>query len=230
VISPPRVDPSLIRREVPALLLATAAIPLVLLDGRVSRAEGLAMLCCAMAFTALMLKTARAIPAQSPLGVEARAEEEAKSPTGSRLGMGLLSAIGLAMLLGGGKLFVDGAVGVALLLGMSERMVGLTIVAVGTSLPELAASVTAARRAHSSIAIGNVVGSNIFNALLILGGAAAVAPIHGSISAMRLDLASLGVLTVVGAWFLSGDRTLSRLEGGALVGCYGGFVALLALG
>jgi cation:H+ antiporter len=125
--------------------------------------------------------------------------------------------------------FVDGAVHLALELGMSERLVGLTIVAVGTSLPELAASAVAALRGQSSLAIGNVVGSNIFNVLLILGAASAVSPIHESLGPLKLDLAVMALLSVVATSMMAKRRLVSRAEGGLLVMCYGAFIIALAV-
>ena len=134
------------------------------------------------------------------------------------------------MLLVGGKVFVTGAVGMALQLGMSERVVGLTVVAVGTSLPELAASLVAAMRGHSEIAVGNVVGSNIFNVLLILGTASALRPITGDLSAMRLDLAVVGLLTVLCVISMRAQRRIPRWEGGVFLAIYVSFLALLVAG
>lgn len=136
---------------------------------------------------------------------------------------------GLAGLVVGGKFFVDAASAVALQLGMSERIVGLTIVAVGTSLPELAASIVAAMRGHSSIAIGNIIGSNIFNVLLILGGASLISPIEGRLSTIAIDAALLLGMTAVVAIMMFGERRISRAEGTFLVVCYAGFIAAAVL-
>jgi cation:H+ antiporter len=177
-----------------------------------------------------MVSTAKAVNPSAEFAQQVKAEVADEVATEKELGklaLAGLAAVGLLVLVGGGKVFVDGAVGLALAVGMSERLVGLTIVAVGTSLPELAASVVAARRGHSAIAIGNVIGSNIFNVLLILGGASAVSPISGQLSAMTIDLVGLGVLTVAGAFFMAGDRVIARREGALLVGLYGGFLAAL---
>ncbi|WP_437621334.1 sodium:calcium antiporter [Sorangium sp. So ce1151] len=137
--------------------------------------------------------------------------------------------MGLALLVFGGKVFVDGAVGVALGAGMSERLVGLTTVAVGTSLPELATSLIAALRGHSAIAVGNVVGSNIFNVLIILGGAALVRPLAGSPDAMAVDLITLGALTAFAAIAMRTERILRRAEGAALLAMYAAFLVALVL-
>jgi cation:H+ antiporter len=139
-------------------------------------------------------------------------------------------AAGLGVLVGGGKAFVTGAVGLALAWGMSERMVGLTIVAVGTSLPELAASLVAALRGHSELAVGNVVGSNIFNVLMILGVTGAVQPIVGSLDAMKIDMLAMVAFTFLCALSMRKGRRMTRVEGGAYVAAYAAFVAVVVAG
>ena len=228
LVSPPKVDPSVRRRELPALLAATLAVPLVLLDGRISRLEGGLLLLGALLHSALTLRAARLD--RAALGAVQLAAETAGAPRPkSQRGLVGISLVGLLALLGGGKLFVDGASGVARLLGMSEHTVGLTIVAVGTSLPELATSVLAARRGHSEVAIGNVIGSNIFNSLLILGAAGVVGSIEQPLAELRFDLAALGALTLAGAGVLL-RPAVSRLAGAALVASYVAFLGGLALG
>jgi cation:H+ antiporter len=230
LISPPRVEPTLIRRELPVLVASALLVPLFLLDGGISRLEGTLLLAGAVGFTLLTLRLAKEIPVSAPtLRTEVRAEVEAEAATGSRPKLVGLSGVGLVGLVAGGKLFVDGASAVALALGMSERVVGLTIVAVGTSLPEMAASVVAALRGHSSIAIGNVVGSNIFNVLLILGGAAVANPIAGTLSGLRLDMAVLMGFSLAAVLLMRGARHVSRVEGGLLVASYAAFLGVLAL-
>jgi cation:H+ antiporter len=228
LIRPPEADGSLIRRELPLMVASALVVPLLLWDGEISRVEGLLLLAGALGFTALLVRSARRLPASSALREQA-AEDAPPRPQGSPVKLGALAVLGLAALVGGGKVFVDGAVNVALALGMSERMVGLTIVAVGTSLPELAASVVAALRGQSSLAIGNVVGSNIFNVLLILGGASAVSPIHGSLSQLRFDLTAMALLSVVAMTMMAKRRLVSRAEGTVLVMFYGAFICILAL-
>lgn len=228
LIRPPEVDGSLIRRELPLMVASALVVPLLLWDGEISRVEGLLLLLGALGFTALLVRTAKGVKSSSALGEQAKADAEPKEK-GSPAKLAGLAVLGLAALVAGGKVFVDGAVNVALALGMSERMVGLTIVAVGTSLPELAASVVAALRGQSSLAIGNVVGSNIFNVLLILGGASAVSPIRGALSQLRVDFTAMALLSVVATAMMAKRRLVSRAEGGLLVMLYGGFICILAL-
>jgi cation:H+ antiporter len=132
--------------------------------------------------------------------------------------------VGLLILLVGGHHFVESATRIALAIGVSERVVGLTIVAVGTSLPELATSLIAASRGHSDIAVGNVVGSNIFNVLVCLGGAGLVAPFEGISPAFAADLYVLGGFTLVALVFMRVQRVFERWEGAVL---FAGYVAYL---
>lgn len=225
LITPPRVSPGLIRRELPVLLVTTALPALFLLDGVISRLEGLALLLGSAAFSLWMLRSTLTGSAPPP-----PAPEPSAPPRQRRAALAAIAALGLVTLMFGGKVFVDGAVALARAAGMSERVVGLTIVAAGTSLPELSASVVAAARGHSDLAVGNVVGSNIFNVLLILGATAVVHPVEGSLSALRLDLVVLAALTVFASIALRTERVVRRWEGAVLIGGYVAFLALLAAG
>ncbi|MBS1150854.1 MAG: hypothetical protein H6Q89_2552 [Myxococcaceae bacterium] len=229
LVSPPKVDSKLIRREVPVMVATAFVVPLALYDGVVSRLEGGLLVLAAFAFTGWLLKTTAALP---PAAAELTARKEevtAEAGKGSGLKLAALTLVGLALLVAGGKLFVDGASALALALGMSERVVGLTIVSVGTSLPELATSIVAALRRHSDIAVGNVIGSNIYNVLLILGGGAVAHPLAGSLAVMRTDLMVLVGITLLGTLFLrGGDRRISRPEALALLGTYAAFLGVVA--
>jgi cation:H+ antiporter len=223
LISPPTVDGRLIRREIPVLLLSVAALPLVLIGGQVSMIESALMLSMAVAFTLYTLLVTSESDSDS--------EETAHQPKGEKkLMLALLTVAGLVLLVGGGDLFVEGAKRLALTLGMSERLVGLTVVAIGTSLPELAASLVAALRGYSSLAVGNVVGSNIFNIFLILGVVGFIAPVEGSAFALRLDLAFLVGITLLGVLFMRGERRIHRIEGALLVAGYSAFIVTAAVG
>jgi cation:H+ antiporter len=133
----------------------------------------------------------------------------------------LFIVIGLAGLVFGGNLFVDGASGIARALGVSDAVIGLTLVAGGTSLPELATSVIAALKKNPGIAIGNVIGSNLFNIFLVLGCSATIAPLPlGNIT--NIDLLALigaSILFWITGWYFK-KRTITRLEGGIMVVCY----------
>jgi cation:H+ antiporter len=226
LVHPPHVENSLIRRELPVLLAVSALVPILLYNDVISRLEGAGLAAGALAFTVVTLQMTRQVAPDSSLGREARAEVALEAGSGSRLKLVALAALGLGALIGGGKLFVDGASGLALALGMSQRLVGLTLVAIGTSLPELAASVVAAVRGHSELAVGNIVGSNIFNVLLVLGSAALVQPIGGSFAASQTELVALVGTAALGVLFMRGERVITRLEGAVLAASYVLFVAL----
>jgi cation:H+ antiporter len=229
LVAPPLVDRSLARREVPVLLLSALAVPAALYDSVISRLEGALLVLGATAFSWAMLRATSRVPATAEIAEEAREEIAEEAPIRSKPKLVALALLGLALLVGGGKVFVDGAVAIAFAFGMSERVVGLTIVAIGTSLPELAASVVAALRGHSSLAIGNVIGSNIFNVLLVLGAGAAARPIPGSLVALRFDLWVMGGLTLLAAILVRTERKISRPEGVLLVSCYAAFLGALVL-
>jgi cation:H+ antiporter len=159
--------------------------------------------------------------ARSDVRAEGQAADIAGAPTTKGIARAALTAVmGLALLLVGGSIFVDGAVLVARSIGMSDRLVGLTIVAVGTSLPELITSVVAARRGHADLAVGNVVGSNIFNVLFCLGIAGLAGPVGAPLAAIAFDLVGLVVMTVVAAAFIRSERTITRVEGALALGLY----------
>ena len=134
----------------------------------------------------------------------------------------------MGALIGGGSLFVDGASGIARSLGVSESIIGLTLVAGGTSLPELATSVVAALKKNPEMAIGNVVGSNLFNIFFVLGCSASITPLHLA-GITNFDLLAL-VISAVLLWLFGvffGKRTITRLEGSILVLCYVAYTATL---
>lgn len=135
----------------------------------------------------------------------------------------LLLAAGLALIVGGGSLLVSGAVAVAAQLGVSDTIIGLTIVAVGTSFPELATSAVAAYRKQGDIALGNVLGSNIYNILFIGGLTGLIAPTQVPASIMAFDLWALLIITIVVMLFASTGGRLSRREGLVLVCVYGAY-------
>jgi cation:H+ antiporter len=231
LIRPARVDGALRRRELPVLVVTALVVPLLLLDGVVRRWEGGALLLVAAAYTAWMVRAARSGAAVAAAKDDAAVAGDAADAAGAPAPKGPLraagtAAIGLVVLLVGGHLFVGGAVSVAQTLGMSERLVGLTIVAVGTSLPELVTSVIAARRGHSDLAVGNVVGSNIFNVLLCLGAASVAGTVGAPLRTVAFDVAALVLMTAVAALFIRSERTISRLEGAVVLALYVAFAAL----
>jgi cation:H+ antiporter len=141
-----------------------------------------------------------------------------------------LVAVGIVVLLAGGEILVRGAISLARTLGMTERLIGLTVVAAGTGAPEVATSIVAARKGQSEIALGNVIGSNIFNILGILGAAALITPLAIAPAILSSDLWWMLGITLVLMPMMWTKRVVSRLQGGLLMLIYGTYVTLLALG
>ncbi|MDQ3341794.1 MAG: calcium/sodium antiporter [Myxococcota bacterium] len=230
LIRAPRVDRQIVVRELPVLFIATALVPLVLLDGWVSTFEAIGLLVLAASYTAWMIATSRRGSSAETAEVAADAATAAGlEPTRSRRRLAILTLVGLAGLIGGGHLLVTGAVGVAKVAGLSDQLIGLTIVAIGTSLPELATSVIAAIRGHGDIAVGNVVGSNIFNILLILGASGLAGRIGAPIGNVAVELVALGAMTLIAAVAMATRRTVGRLEAIIMLLGYVVFLSLLAL-
>ena len=202
-------------RDLGFMLLATAVIWAMLLDGDITRLDGVLLLAGLIVFVAVAFLTGKAEPDDTlPLPPVWQAA--------------LMTLGGLVVLVIGARLLVDSATTIARTYGISEAVIGLTIVAVGTSLPELATSVVAALRKQTEIAVGNIVGSNIFNIFGILGLTAVIAPIPAEARFVSIDMpwaaaAAIG-LTVVAA--LMGG--LPRIAGVVLLAAYGGYLALMA--
>ncbi len=234
LLKPAPVSGALRAREVPVLLSSALVLPLLLRDGELGLAEGVGLLAAALAYSVWMVRASRepqsVRDAESAAEVSRDAARSLGAPTPrSRARMGLTAAVGLAILVIGGDLFVRGASSLATSLGVSERVVGLTIVAVGTSLPELATSLIAARRGHADIAVGNVIGSNIFNVLLCLGAGAAIGTVRAE-EPLTLDLAWMAAMTVLGAVFFRSERLLTRVEGAVLLTLYVAFNVVIVAG
>jgi cation:H+ antiporter len=139
----------------------------------------------------------------------------------------LVSLVGIGLLVLGAHSLITGSVNLARAIGISERVIGLTMVAFGTSLPELASSVVAVLRKESNLVLGNLIGSNIFNILLILGVTAAVRPIAVADPGLLFDLSVMIGVSLLIALFMISGRRLTRLEGGVLVALYLGYVGFL---
>ncbi len=196
IISEIEVTTNTIWKEIPFSLLAAVVIGIMANDqwldptangNFISRTDGMVLLCFLVIFLVYTFEIAKFHP--DP------AEEVKLLPRWKSI---LFLVVGIAGLFGGGKLLVEGAVGVANMFGMSERVIGLTIVAIGTSVPELATSITAAYKGKAGMAVGNVVGSNILNVFLILGLTAIIQPMPFQVPTMNHDLG----LVVLASLFL----------------------------
>jgi len=217
LIRPVRARLGILRRDLPVMILCSAALVWIMASGgRISRVEGAVMVACLVAYVVWQLVTARR---ESALG-----EDSVPVPRFPRVPEVVLVVVGLVTLTVGAKMFVTGAVGLARLLHWSEAFIGLTVVAVGTSLPELAASTVAAYRGEGDIAIGNVIGSNVFNVLGILGACAVVAPLPRGGILPGDFVVMIGAAVILLPFVWTGLR-LERWEGGVLVAGYAGYVA-----
>jgi cation:H+ antiporter len=217
---PMKVRSELIRREMPLMIAVTLLLCLLLLDGTLSRVEGLGLAVGSIAYTAFAYIMAR----RDRSAVVAEEFEDAltRPRRAAWVDMAFVVA-GFAALLIGARLLLGGATVMAERFGVSQIVIGLTIVAVGTSLPELATSVVASARGEADVAFGNVIGSNILNILLILGVAAMIRPIE----AQGLRLLDLGVMVASAVLVLPlmwRGWVLNRWEGAVLVA---GYVAYL---
>ncbi|MEX1114690.1 MAG: calcium/sodium antiporter [Akkermansiaceae bacterium] len=174
LITPITITSQIVRIDIPIMLGVTALSLALLADSRLGRMEGIVLFTLLLAYIIFSIRLARRRPADA---LVAEFGEEVKiSKRGLTLDL-LMVAVGLALLLFGARFLVDGAIIIAVAFGWSEALIGLTIVAVGTSLPELATSLLAAAKKESDIAVGNIIGSNIFNLLGILGITAVVHPL-----------------------------------------------------
>ncbi len=235
MIAPPVVDGRIIRREVPILLGSAVALPVLLADGELSRLEGALLLACAIAFTLITLFVAsRDHLSDEDAGSAAAAENAGVSYGGrarakaSRPIAIIQAVLGIALLVTGSQLFVVGARGVGNHYGVSERMLGMTVIAFGTALPELIGTIIAAVRGQGSLAVGSVIGSNLLNVFLVLGIVAYLHPIHVGDRMHVVDLVGLVGLTLLAILFLRGSRRMHRIEGAIMMLAYGGFLAAVA--
>lgn len=246
LVSPPTIDGRIIRREIPILLGSAIAVPLLLRNQVISELEGALLVGCAVLFTiATLVVAARLDPtvgtstpatdAPPPSELERRARQSAAElagrarPRASRGWALIMSAFGLVLLVVGSDLFVRGGRELASLVGMSERMLGLTVISLGCALPELLASLVAARRGQAALAIGSVIGSNLMNVFLVLGITAYLQPITFGERMHTVELIGLVAITLLGVLVLRGDRRISRAEGALLVVAYVAFVTTSAV-
>jgi cation:H+ antiporter len=223
LVYPLRTEAAFLRREMPVMIGVTALLMLLFLNGSLGRLEG-ALLMGLMGVYLWVLFSRQEAPETE---LEFAAEYGGGGAPLKRSVVGTLS--GLALLVAGAQLLVAGATSLARLFGVPELIIGLTLVAVGTSLPELATSVVAALKREPEIALGNIVGSNIFNILLILGATALVQPIAVSYRSVALNLWIMLGLSVALLPFLMTGLRLGRREGGLLLGVYALYVGYLYL-
>lgn len=231
IVSPIVVNSNIVKKEIPLLLFIVFATGYLLLDNNLTLTEGILLL---TGFFALIIWSIAVAFKSKNDPLEAEMEDELIEHDMSLKAGIVWLIIGLVLLIGSSRLLVWGAVGVAHEFGVSDLIIGLTIVALGTSLPELAASVIAARKGEHDIAIGNVVGSNMFNLLAVIGIATVIAPMNNiPVEVLQRDWIIMLVLTValllMAYGFKNKEGKITRVEGAILVVCYVAYNSYLGM-
>lgn len=227
LIAPVAVDPKAFRRDGAVVAAATLLCLVAVLLGEIGRLTGAGFLTALVLYLGYTLWSER-----QPGGAQAAAvyEGEAEVVAGPRTSVAisvLIALAGLAITIFGARFLVSGAVSLAEAAGISEAVIGLTVVAVGTSMPELVTSVIAVRKGQGDVALGNVLGSNIFNILGILGVTVLVQPMVVPAEIAALDIWVLCATTLVLLAFARSGWTISRREGMCFVGAYAAYLAVL---
>ena len=214
LVAPMSIMKTTVRKDIPFALVASALLLIMCLDGDISRIDAAILFVMFLIFMYITLRGAKV------QGTDV--EEKEKKPMATWLSV-VWILVGLACLIGGSNLFVDGATAVATKLGVSEAVIGLTIVAGGTSLPELATSVVSARKGNSGIAIGNVLGSNVFNILAILGLTGVISPM--TLKGITMTDLSMMVISIILIWLFSFTKyKIERWEGAILTAVFVGYI------
>lgn len=217
-IKPIATNDSVAKRDYPIAAAAALVFVLFLLDGTLSRLEAAVFL---IAFAAYMIVSVRIAKKEA-----SNADDTAVPADFSPIVCAMSLIGGVAGIVLGGNLVVEHAKLIAMKAGMSETLVGLTICAVGTSLPELVTSITAARKGENDMAVGNVVGSNIFNVLAILGISGVITPISVTKDSIIDGFILVGVSIVSYVWYITGKK-MSRAEGITLAVLYGAYMTYI---
>ncbi len=228
LLYPLAVNSRILKREFP-ILLATMGLGLFLFwDQNLSRLDGAILLGTLVVFTVWLVRVGMTQPASEPLTIEV----ESEIPRMSLGRASLWTAVGLVLLLISSRILVDGAVAIATIFGVSDLIIGLTIVAIGTSLPELAASVVSAIKKEPDIALGNVIGSNMFNLLAVLGIPGLIAPMQLEPAMLSRDYAVMLVFTImlfIFAYGFRGPGRINRVKGGIMLTGYIVYMVVLYL-
>jgi cation:H+ antiporter len=227
LIVPLNVHSRILRKELPLLLGAMLLMLLVIQDNHLGRTDGMILMTSVLLLMWWITRQALLNKPEDPLYDEF--EKELPKPMSTGLAL-IWLVFGLALLLISSKILVWGAVQIASELGVSDLLIGLTIIAVGTSLPELAASVASALKNEHDIAIGNVVGSNMFNTLAVMGIPGLIYPSSLDAGVLQRDVPVVFMLTialVIMAYGFKGDGRINRIEGAILFTCFVGYQVLL---
>jgi len=227
LISPITVQSEVVRKELPLLLLITGVAAWQLLDGRITRVEASVLLILFVGLLGWNLVQSRRTPRDLlSTDVDDALDKQAMAPMACYVWL----PISLIILVLSSQLVVTGAVDLARWFGLSDLIIGLTVVAIGTSLPELASTLIAARRGEQALALGNVLGSNLFNTLVVIGLAASVMPLDVPLEVVQRDLPVMLGLTLLLLIFgigRKGPGRISRPEGAVFLILFVGYTVLL---
>jgi cation:H+ antiporter len=229
ILKPIVCDPKAVLRDSLIMLAVTLLFVILALAGIIPRWQGGMMLGLLVAYVlmAYWRESSGKDPAEGHLAEVEEFEGLKNRPWSVIVGAIVLGLVGVVA---GANLLVSGAVDIARVLGVSEEVIGLTMVALGTSLPELAVAVAAAYKGHSDVALGNVIGSNIFNILAILGTTALVVPVEIPAQILRFDLWAMTAITVLLLPVMLSGRRIGRIEAGLFLAAYGGYTAIQYIG
>ena len=229
-LQPIKSDPTVVRRDIPIMLAISVYLLILTYNSTLGRIEGASLFIGIILYTFMNYYLAKK---ETTGTAEIESELEDIGFVASRPRQLLLIGAGIAGVVGGAQVVVNNAVIIMSILGVSEKFIGLTIVAFGTSLPELATSVVAAMRGEMDISIGNLVGSNVFNIMSVLGAASLVRPIPipgGFIeSGLWIDYVVMMITSALPWFMMRKDFTVKRLDGIILLLCYGGYLTYLII-
>lgn len=217
IILPIVTDSAVLKRDMPISILVAVALCVMLFDGELGRIDAILLLIAFVGYMGLLIHSA----------LKNRVEEPTQKVLSWPKSI-VFTLIGMAAIIGGGQLVVNSAKTIAAALGMSETLIGLTVVALGTSLPELVTSIVAAKKGDSGIAMGNVVGSNIFNVLFILGLAGTISPMTAD-TVFFIDASILIGVSVIMMFFAFTQRKTNRVEGAISVLVYVAYTAYIIM-
>lgn len=226
LVLPISVTPTILRKEYPMMLATMVVFYLLALDGVISQWNGLLLVGCLLAIGLYLFIDERN---SDPLMEEMDPEVQAGDPDASTLAKTAFLVGGTVGLAGGAQLMVHSAVTIANTMGVDHVVIGLTIVAIGTSLPELAASMVGAMKSEADLSVGNVMGSNLLNILFVVGVVSSMRPLDVSDASLSIHfpvMLAFAVLFLPLAW--TGDR-ISRTEGGVLLAAFFGYMTYLVL-
>lgn len=226
VVSPLFIQSKTLLREYSLMMVALMIGLAVLFDGTLGRIDGIILLISIIVMMFCIVKFAHRDDEDDPMAADLPDDIQQAD---SILKPSIILIIGLVLLLGGAELLVRGATTVAKYFGMSDLLIGLTIVAIGTSLPELAASLMSAMKKQADMAVGNIVGSNMFNILAVMGIPAIINPSSFDPSVLLRDYPVMIALSLIMGWmvFLHGKGHFSRIEGSVLLLCFFSYQGLL---